>query len=238
MRIFSQTEKGPSNKNGREAAFLSAMAAVLLCVITGCAGALATPLYLIKGNDVDPEFKAQVKELPKGSTIAVICRSPSLNLFGTDNPSRALSLILTKKLAEKLEKKKFEWVSIDRVEALFDESSYANESYEKMGAKVGADYVIGVDVSEFSIHHSSQFYQGKTKVNVRLVDVETGKIVFSKSMPHYTYPPNAPPSVNDISGEDFQNIFVIKVADEIGCLFYPYNPHEKYALDNDFARLR
>ena len=112
---------------------LLALLTILLGTV-GCAGALMTPLYLLKGNEVDPEFKKEVKALPKESTIVVICRSPYQNLFGSDNPSRTMSLMLTKLMSEKLEKKKFKWVSIDRVEALFDESAYANESYEKMGA--------------------------------------------------------------------------------------------------------
>lgn len=216
--------------------------AALVCaafgVMTGCAGALMTPFYLMKGNDVDPEFKKEIKELPKESTVVVICRSPYQSLFGADDPSQTLSLMLTKKLSEKLEKKKFKWVTIERVEALFDENAFANESYEKMGAKVDADYVVGVDIDTFSTRHSPQYYQGKARVNVRLVEVATGKTIFTKALPNYVYPPNAPYSVNDISAEDFQNIFVIKVAEEIGCLFYPHNPHDKYALDNDVTRLR
>ncbi len=216
---------------------LLALLTILLGTV-GCAGALMTPLYLLKGNEVDPEFKKEVKALPKESTIVVICRSPYQNLFGSDNPSRTMSLMLTKLMSEKLEKKKFKWVSIDRVEALFDESAYANESYEKMGAKVDADYVIGVDIDSFSTRHSPQYYQGKARVHVRLVEVATGKLIMTKALPQYTYPPNAPWSVNDVSQEDFQNIFLMKLANEVGCLFYPYEKAEKYALDNDVARLR
>lgn len=218
--------------------FAASLSLVAIGLLSGCAAALMTPFYLIKGTDVDPEFKKEVKELPKESTVVVICRSPYQNLFGADDPSRTMSLILTKKLSEKLEKKKFHWVSIERVEALFDENAFANESYEKMGVKVDADYVIGVDIDTFSTRHSPQYYQGKARVNVRLVEVATGKTIFMKALPNYTYPPNAPWSVNDIAAEDFQDIFIIKVAEEIGILFYPYNPHEKYALDNDVARLR
>lgn len=222
---------------GRRAALIFLAASFL--ALTGCQTLLMAPIYMMKGTDADPEFKKEIKEIPKGSKIVVICRSPYLNLFGADNPSQTLSLRLTKNLAENIDKKKkIEWIPFEKVEAMFDESSFANESYEKMGAKLGADYVVGVDVDSFDIHHSTQFYQGKTKVNVRLVKVEDGEVVFNKSLPQYTYPPNAPYSVNDITQDGFQEIFIAKVAGEIGCLFYPYNPHDKYALDSDVARLR
>ena len=180
-----------------------------------------------------------MKEIPKKSKMVVICRSPYQTLFGIDDPSRTLSVALTKALSEKLdEKKKLEWVPIDTVETLFDETEFTNESFEKMGAKVGADYVFGVDIDSFNIHHSPQYLQGKAHVNVKLVEVESGKTICSKSLPQYVYPPNTPVAVGDMLEERFQTLYIIKLADEIGCCFYPYDPHEKVALDNDVSRLR
>ena len=208
-------------------------------MVSGCANALFTAAYLIKGNEVDPEFKKEMKEIPKKSKMVVICRSPYQTLFGIDDPSRTLSVALTKALSEKLdEKKKLEWVPIDTVETLFDETEFTNESFEKMGAKVGADYVFGVDIDSFNIHHSPQYLQGKAHVNVRLVEVSSGKIICSKSLPQYVYPPNTPVAVGDMLEERFQTLYTVKLADEIGCCFYPYDPHEKVALDNDVARMR
>ena len=208
-------------------------------MVSGCANALFTAAYLIKGNEVDPEFKKEIKEIPKKSKMVVICRSPYQTLFGIDDPSRTLSIALTKALSEKLdEKKKLEWVPIDTVKTLFDETEFTNESFEKMGAKVGADYVFGVDIDSFNIHHSPQYLQGKAHVNVKLVEVESGKTICSKSLPQYVYPPNTPVAVGDMLEERFQTLYIIKLADEIGCCFYPYDPHEKVALDNDVSRIR
>ena len=216
-----------------------ALLLMMLVGVSGCANALFTAAYLIKGNDVDPEFKKEIKEIPKHSKMVVICRSPYQTLFGIDDPSKMLSVALTKALSDKLdEKKKLEWIPIDKVDSFFDESEYANESFEKMGAKLGADYVFGVDIDSFNIHHSPQYLQGKAHVNVRLVKVDTGEIVCSKSLPQYVYLPNTPVAVGDMLEERFQTLYTVKLADEIGCCFYPYDPHEKVALDNDVARMR
>ena len=234
--------KLPHRKTGTLSGIRRAILFSLLAVLiglSGCSSALFSVAYLLKGPEVDPEFKKEIKEIPKNSKMVVICRSPYLNLFGTDDPSRTLSLALTKYLSEKIdEKKKLEWIPIEKVEALFDETAYANESYEKMGAKVGADYVFGVDVDSFNIHHSPQLLQGKAKVNVRLVKVETGEIVCSKALPQYVYPPNVPVSTNDMLEDRFQTLYLMKLADEIGCYFYKFDPREKVALDNDVSRMR
>ena len=90
-----------------------------LAGVSGCANALFTAAYLIKGNEVDPEFKKEVKEIPKHSKMVVICRSPYQTLFGIDDPSKTLSVALTKALADKLdERKKLEWIPIDRLDEL------------------------------------------------------------------------------------------------------------------------
>ena len=238
---FIMTSPTPMKKGS--AKIRRGLALLMLCFVlvgfSGCSSALFTVFYALKGNEVDPEFKKEMKEIPKKSKMVVICRSPYQTLFGTDDPSRTLSIALTKCLSEKIdEKKKLEWIAIDKVEALFDESAFANESYEKMGAKVDADYVFGVDVDSFNIHHSPQLLQGKAKVNVRLVKVSTGETVCSKALPQYVYPPNVPVSTNDMFEDRFQTLYVLKLADEIGCCFYKFDPREKVALDNDVARMR
>ena len=98
-----------------------ALLLITLLGVSGCANALFTAAYLIKGNVVDPEFKKEIKDIPKHSKMVVICRSPYQTLFGMDDPSKTLSVALTKALSDKLdEKKKFEWVPIDKVDDLFD----------------------------------------------------------------------------------------------------------------------
>jgi len=216
--------------------FLFGLLSFCCISFSGCAQALFMPFYLLRGMDVDPEFKDEVKAIPKESKMVVICRS-QLNLFGEDNPSADLSRSITFLLSEKIKdkkKKKLEWIPFDRVEEMFDESTFNLESYAKMGKKLGADYVIGVDIDSFETHHSSQFYQGQAKVHVRLIKVETGEDIVRKSVPTYIYPPTPVP-ISDSNEIEFQKKFTVKLANEIGCLFYPHDPHDKYAQDNDFS---
>ena len=214
---------------------LAILSAFALLTSSGCAGALMMPYYLIYGTDAPPVFKDEVKAIPKGSKLVVICRS-NLNLFGTSNPNgdiaRAVTFHCSKNIKNK-NKKKLEWIPIDRVVEEFDEDEFNSLSFEKMGAKLGADYVIGIELDSFEIHHSTQFYQGNAKTLVRLVDVKNHETIARQSMPTYTYPPTPVP-VSDLDESQFQNIYVVKLAKNISTLFCPYDPHEEYAADSDF----
>ena len=202
---------------------------------SGCAGALMMPYYLIYGTDAPAKYKKVVKDIPKGSTIVVICRS-NLNLYGSSSPNADLSQALTYVLSTQMtdvKKKKFVWISYDEVESKFEEEELTSQSFEKLGNALKADYVVGVEIDDFDVHHSTQFYQGKAKVLVRLVDVKHAETVTKDSMPTYVYPPTPIPS-SDYDELEFQKTFITRLAKHIGTLFCPHDPHEEYAADSDF----
>lgn len=217
------------------ALLLATFGSLTLLGATGCAGALMMPYYLIYGTEAPPVFKDEVKAIPKGSKLVVICRS-NLNLFGTSNPNHDLATAITLHVSRNIKnknKKKLEWIPVDRVMEKFDEEQFNSLSFEKMGAELGADYVIGIELDSFEIHHSTQFYQGNAKVLVRLVDVKNHETICRQSMPNYTYPPTPVPT-SDLEEIQFQNRFVVRLAKNISTLFCPYDPHEEYAVDSDF----
>jgi len=213
----------------------AALTALTALSTSGCAGALMMPYYLLNGTDAPAKYKDEMKEIPKGSKMVVICRS-SLNLFGSSNPNADLAQSVTYVVSTEIKdkkKKKLEWIPYSEVEDKFDEEELSSGSFEKMGAKLKADYVIGIDVDSFDIHHSSQFYQGNSKVLVRLVDVNKGETIVRESMSTYTYPPTPVP-IADYEEIEFQKIYTVKLAKQIGTLFCPHDPHDQYAADSDF----
>lgn len=212
-------------------AFL-ALTATTLLASSGCAGALMMPYYLIYGTDAPAKYKAEVKEIPKESTMVVICRS-NLNLFGESNPNADLSQAITYAMSTGLKKKKLRWITYGEVEDKFDEEELNSQSFEKMGKALKADYVVGVEIDSFDVHHSTQFYQGNAKVLVRLIDVKNAETIVRESMPTYTYPPTPVPSA-DYEEIEFQKTFIVRLAKNICTLFCPHDPHAEYAADSDF----
>ncbi len=208
---------------------------VTLFSASGCAGALMMPYYLIYGTDAPAKYKSVVKEIPKESTLVVICRT-NLNLFGTSNPSPDLSQAVTFVLSnemEKAKKKKLRWIPYNEVEDKFDDEELRSQSFEKMGNALKADYVVGIEIDSFDIHHSQQFYQGAAKVHVRLIDVKNAETLVRESMPTYTYPPTPVPK-SEYEETEFQKTYIVRLAKDIGTLFCPHDPHDKYAVDSDF----
>ena len=206
---------------------------LVFLTMSGCAAAIFAPFYLIKGTDIDPEFKKEIKAIPKESKIIVVCRSGA-ELYGPEDPSAALSYCMMALLSTKLpEKKKFEWITFDKVEALFDETALRHESFQNIGEKVGADYLFGVDIDSFSTQVSPLLFQGRSKVHVQLLDIKNKNVVARKTLPQYVYPPNPVP-INNKEPSEFQKQYTGQLANEIGTLFYPYSQHDKYAQDCDF----
>ena len=202
---------------------------------SGCAGALMMPYYLIYGTDAPAVFKDEMKAIPKESKMVVICRS-NLNLFGSANPNADLAQSLTYVISTEMKdkkKKKLVWIPFSEVEDKFDEEEFNSQSFEKMGKALGADYVIGVEIDSFEIHHSTQFYQGSAKVLVRMVRVEDCETVIRQSMPNYVYPPTPVPSA-DLEEIEFQKTYTVRLARNIATLFCPHDPHAEYAADSDF----
>ena len=216
---------------------LTTLMSVTLFSASGCAGALMMPFYLINGTDAPAVYKNEMKELPNGSKMLVVCRS-NLNLYGASKPDADLSQSVTYVVSTELKdkkKKKLEWIPYSEIEENFDEEEINSLSFEKIGHELNADYVIGVEIDSFDIHHSTQFYQGNAKVLVRMVRVKDGETIVRESMPVYTYPANPVPSA-ECEELDFQRRYTVRLARNIATLFCPHDPHAEYATDADFAK--
>jgi hypothetical protein len=215
---------------------LTALMSLTLFSASGCAGAFLMPIYLIYGTDAPAVYKNEMKAIPKGSKMVVICRS-NLNLFGSANPNADLAQSVTYVVSTEMKdkkKKKLVWIPYAEVEDRFDEEELNSLSFEKMGHELKADYVIGVEIDAFDIHHSTQFFQGNAKVLVRMIRVQDGETVVRQSMPTYTYPANPIPR-SEYDEIEFQKTFTVRLARNIATLFCPHDPHAEYATDSDFS---
>lgn len=202
-------------------AYLAALLVVALPAI-GCQGLSLTALYLIKGFDVDPDFKDL-----KGKTVAVVCRATET--YSNTNVSRELATEVAKLLREKVPKIKV--IDQQKVADWMDNNTW--EEYTEVGKAVKADMVVAIDLERFSDLASQTLYQGKANATVMVYDCKHGgKEVFRRRLPQLVYPRSAPVQASERDSEDaFRREFVGVLAGRIGQYFYAHDPHADIGED-------
>jgi len=155
---------------------------------TGCIQEMAQLLYVIKGHKVEPAFPAL-----KEKKVAVVCNSDAA-AFGPD----ALSVTIAKHIGLALvtSEDKITIASPARVEEFVDANGWHEDSPAKLGEAVEADYVIVIDVDDYSIHEGPTLYKGKSEWTASAYDVANdGKIAFSNGPNHFAFPETGRPSL-------------------------------------------
>ena len=203
---------------------LALLVALAICTapFLGCQAGLLTAMYLIKGTDVDPDFKGL-----KAKKVAVVCR-PIVSLeYRNANVGRDLGKEITRLLQAKVPKIKT--VDQRKVARWLDENTW--DEYVEVGKAMKADLIVGIDLESFSVLEGQTLYQGKANATIKVYDCKTGEVVFEKILPRSVYPPNVPIPAQDRTEPAFRREFVKILADQIARHFYAHDPHADMAMD-------
>ena len=196
------------------------VAVLLLAAIPliGCQSALFTALWVLKGNDVDPDFK----EL-KGKKVAVVCR-PLVSLqYSNSNVGRELAKQISLLLQEKVPKIKV--IDQGKINKWADEHSW--EEFTEVGKAMKAEMVVAVDLESFGLFQGQTLYEGKANATIHVFDMQKGgKEVFHKSIPQARYPASGPMPASEKTPADFRVEFEAVLANQIARHFFA---HDRYA---------
>jgi uncharacterized protein YbjQ (UPF0145 family) len=205
------------------AAAATFVASLALISSNGCRSALATAVYLIKGNEIEPEYKGL-----KNKKVAVVCR-PLVGLqYVSPSVGRDLAQQISKLLQERVPKIKV--VESQKVAEWCDENTW--DEYFEVGKALKADMVVGVELENFSIYQGQTLYQGKANATIRVYDCnEGGKLVFEKILPRSVYPPNTFIQTSEVQENQFRREFIDVLADQIARHFYAHDSHADLAQD-------
>ena len=206
---------------GRLAAAM--LAAAMLAPAAGCAQLLTTGAYLIWGTGTDVDFSGL-----NGKKVVVVCRPLASLQFGDVGASKEVA----KRVAELLQAKgsKIKVVSQQKVAEWMDENMW--DEYPDVGKALGADMVVGIDLTSFSTYQGPTLYQGKATASVKVFDLkDENKVVYEKDLPQITYPPNTPIPIPDKSEADFRREFTAVLAGQIARHFYSYDSEDDFAVD-------
>lgn len=192
--------------------------------LAGCTQVLLTGAFFLKGVETQPEFVAL-----KGKKTAVVCR-PLVELqYSGSDAAGMLAREVGRRMVER--GKKIEVVSAQKVEEWTDEHDW--DEFTEVGKALKSDYVVGIELEEFSLYQGQTLYQGRATVHVTVHDVkDDGKTVYEKRLDRIIYPPNSGVSTSDKTEEQFRRDFTAVVAERIGRNFYAFDHRDDAALDS------
>jgi hypothetical protein len=195
----------------------------LVAASAGC-NAVATAYWVLKdGKTTPPEYK-----INKESTVAVVCRGPADNRFRhTAHAPQQLARRLSGLLKENLGKK-ITLVPADKIAKVRDEKD--TQDFIEIGKQVGADLVIAVDLTEFTVRAGRTLLNGEAELRYAVINIADGQEVFEKALPKIAYPPEiGGVAATDMSESQFTESFIRHLAHQIGKSFYDHDPRADFA---------
>ncbi|MEM6363034.1 MAG: hypothetical protein AAF745_01305 [Planctomycetota bacterium] len=200
---------------------------LLLSLNSGCLGLLSNFMHTIGADRVPAEFDGL-----NDCKVAIVTRTDSSE-FSDDVVAR----LLTRKVGDRLrtELDDAEFVRDDDVQTHLDRHGYDASDLQSIGIAVGADKVLGIDVTELSLREGATLFRGRANARITIVDVATGSELFGKDIDEYTYPRTAGQYTTETTEPRFRKLYLEMLADQIARTFHPYDFHETVALDGAIA---
>lgn len=200
-----------------------------LLVFPGCVGALAQLLYTIKGHEVEPPYKGLNEK-----RIAVVCVSDE-SAYGPDTLTFTLAHAVGMRLARGL-KKGSEVIAPGRVERWIDENGWNETEFVKLGEGVGADMVVAIEVSSYSLTEGSTLYKGRSDVTATVIDVKnSGQVPFVFGPRHFAFPKDGRPAIQT-SEREFEAFYLSQLTNLIANQFIVHDQLETFANDAIMAK--
>jgi hypothetical protein len=219
--------------------FLS-LALLSLMVSGGCVSGLATVMYLIKGTNVDPEYKYL-----KGKRVAVVV-TPVVDL---QYPNPYVPEELARQIGACLQRNvpKIKVIDQQKVHAWCDDNYPVD--LNEMGKALKADMVVSVELGGFGIFQGQTIYQGRAISSIQVHDCRdeetkakdkktprkdkdsADNIVFEKHLPETKYPPNSGIPTSEKQEYEFRQEFIKVLADQIARHFYAHDAKADFAQD-------
>jgi hypothetical protein len=191
-----------------------------LAPLTGCA-LIQGALIVMKGQDVGAEYSGL-----KDKTVAVVCRPKDTLQYSSAGAAREISRRVSALVGENVYKVKM--VDQRKIAEWTDENSW--EEYPELGKALDADYVVGIDLHQFSLREGATLMQGKADIHVAVYDVATGETAWEKPLPATVFP-KEPVSSMEKAEPVFRKQFVEVVSQQIARHFYTHDAYIDFAND-------
>ncbi|MHC4874959.1 MAG: hypothetical protein ACYTGL_00585 [Planctomycetota bacterium] len=196
---------------------------VLLTTTSGC-NYLILLGYLIGGPPaIEPDYEALTGNsmTDQDVVVAVACFAPKEVLYNFAHVDREI----TKYVSYRMHEHKVKTINPDLVQKWLDENPHWDEP-DEIGRATGATHVIYIDLTSFTLfeENSHELYRGRSEGVVTVYELDEdgeGEPIYSKDIVS-RYPLAAPKDTSEISRPQFQMLYLSRLSEEVGRLFYEH----------------
>ena len=199
------------------------------CVLlssTGCIARFAAQILNTSlGNMVPAKFKGLEKR-----RVAVVAVSGSSS-FGPTSAAEMIARKVEIKLRENVSG--IQIVHQQEIGDWMDHNDWNEVDYQEVGAAVGADMVVAIDMQSFSLYDGPTLFRGKSDVIITVFDVKNrGAILFEELPPQILYPVASGLHISGGTNETgFRRQFIDYVSTRIARNFYAYDATTDFGQD-------
>jgi hypothetical protein len=200
-----------------------AVGAALVC--SGCMGLPAQILYVIYGHKVSAEYEGL-----NGKKVAVICVSDA-SAYGPSTLTFTVERMVAANLGKNVPR--IQVIPQTTVDDWKDQFGWDEADFVQIGRGVGADAVLAIEITSYSLHEGSTMYKGKVTVMSTVYDVKDQAIGYRKGPETYEFPKSGHPSLH-LSEREFENSYLTKLCQHLAERFYEHDRLESVAEDAAF----
>ena len=206
---------------------IAILAGILVSTQSGCLGLLSNFMHVVGADKIPAECEALID-----SKVAIVTLTDS-SQFSDDVVARLMNQKVANRLRTNV--KNITLIREDEVQQYRDRNGYDAIDFAEIGKGVGAEKVVGIEVTDLKLREGATLYRGRADVRLTVTEVETGNVVYSSDIDEFTFPRTAGQYTSETTEPRFRKLFLDMLSDQIGRKFYPYDFSETVALDGAIA---
>lgn len=206
----------------RRSVLLVLMLLIVGVAIPGCVGASAQLLYLIYGNKIAAQYEGL-----NGKKVAVVCVSDA-SAYGPNTLTFTVERIVAEKLSQNVPQ--IQVIPQSTVDNWKDQYGWDESDFVQIGRGIGADMVVAIEISGYSLHEGSTMYKGQATVTSNVYSVANQSVVFHVGPEDYQFPKSGRPAMQ-ITELQFESMFLQKFCEHLARRFYEYEKTDTIAED-------
>lgn len=208
-------------------AALVTLLGTLFAINVGCVGLAANLIHAGWGNLADARFDQLAL-----SKVAVVCMSGSSS-YGNSSAAEDIAQMVEKHLNEHIP----EITIVDQqgVADWMDRNDWNQTDYRELADGLGVDYLIAIDLGQFTLYEGQTLYKGRAEVAMKVYDTATGEVAYESPSGTIQYPVNGGQHVADTPEKTFRAQFLQIIGGQLARHFYSYDVKEDFGRDPTFV---